>query len=55
MQEVPDAHLVILGEGELRPALEKQVTELHLEQARASSPGFREDVLSLVKSAPTCS
>jgi len=50
MQEVPDVHLVILGEGELRPALEKQVKDLHLERA-VRLPGFREDVLSLVKSA----
>ena len=50
MQEVPDVHLVILGEGELRPALEKQVKDLHLERS-VRLPGFREDVLSLVKSA----
>ena len=50
MQEVPDVHVVILGEGELRPALEKQVKELHLERS-VRLPGFREDVLSLVKSA----
>ena len=50
MQDVPDVHLVILGEGELRPALEKQVKDLHLERA-VRLPGFREDVLSLVKSA----
>jgi glycosyltransferase involved in cell wall biosynthesis len=50
MHEVPDAHLVIFGEGELRQALEKQVKDLHLEKA-VRLPGFREDVLSLVKSA----
>jgi L-malate glycosyltransferase len=50
MQEVPDVHLVILGEGELRGPLEKQVKDLHLEKA-VRLPGFREDVLSLVKSA----
>jgi glycosyltransferase involved in cell wall biosynthesis len=50
MQEVPDVHLVILGEGELRPALERQVKELGIEK-RVRMPGFREDVLQLVKSA----
>jgi glycosyltransferase involved in cell wall biosynthesis len=50
MREVPDAHLVILGEGELRAPLERQVKELHLERV-VRLPGFREDVLSLMKSA----
>lgn len=50
MREVPDAHLVILGEGELRVPLERQVKDLHLERA-VRMPGFREDVLSLMKSA----
>ncbi len=50
MRHLPDAHLVILGEGELRGALERQVKELHLERA-VRLPGFRDDVLSLVKSA----
>ena len=50
MRELADVHLVILGEGELRVPLEKQVKELHLERA-VRMPGFREDVLSLMKSA----
>lgn len=50
MRDVPDAHLVILGEGELRRPLEHQVKELHLERA-VRLPGFRDDVLSLVRSA----
>jgi len=50
MRDVPDVHLVILGEGDLRAALEKQVKDLHLEKT-VRLPGFREDVLSLVKSA----
>jgi len=50
LPEVPDAHLVIFGEGELRATLERQVKHLSLEK-RVLLPGFREDVLSLVKSA----
>lgn len=50
LREVPDAHLVIFGEGELRGALEKQIKQLNLGK-RVLLPGFREDVLSLVKSA----
>jgi len=46
--QVPDAHVVILGEGELRPALERQVREMHLEK-HVLLPGFRTDVLSLLK------
>ena len=50
LREVPDAHLVILGEGELRPQLEKQIKQLSLAK-RVLLPGFREDVLSLMKTA----
>jgi glycosyltransferase involved in cell wall biosynthesis len=50
LREIPDAHLVIFGEGELRPALERQVRHLSLAK-RVLLPGFREDVLSLMKSA----
>jgi glycosyltransferase involved in cell wall biosynthesis len=50
LREVPDAHLVIFGEGELRLPLEKQIKHLHLTK-RVLLPGFREDVLSLMKSA----
>lgn len=45
---VPEARLVILGEGELRPSLERQVAELGLER-HVLLPGFRRDVLSLMK------
>ncbi len=48
VRQVPDAHFVILGEGELRPALERQVREMHLEK-HVLLPGFRTDVLSLLK------
>jgi L-malate glycosyltransferase len=50
LREVPDAHLVIFGEGELRAPLEKQVKQLSLGK-RVLLPGFREDVMSLMKSA----
>jgi glycosyltransferase involved in cell wall biosynthesis len=49
IREVPDARLVILGEGELRLQLESQVKHLHLEK-HVVLPGFRADVLSLIKS-----
>ena len=48
--QVPDAHLLIFGEGELRAPLEKQVKQLNLAK-RILLPGFREDVLSLIKTA----
>jgi glycosyltransferase involved in cell wall biosynthesis len=47
---LPDARLVIFGEGELRAPLEKQIRHLGLDK-HVLLPGFREDVLSLVKSA----
>ena len=50
LREVPDAHLIIFGEGELRAPLEKQIKQLRLAK-RVLLPGFREDVLSLMKSA----
>ena len=50
LRQVADGHLVILGEGELRPALEKQIRDLGLEK-HAILAGFREDVVSLMRSA----
>jgi glycosyltransferase involved in cell wall biosynthesis len=47
---VPDAHAVIFGEGDLRPALERQIKDLRLGK-QVLLAGFREDVLQLVKSA----
>ena len=42
VRQVPDARFVIAGEGELRPALERQIKDHHLEKhvhaARASAP-----------------
>lgn len=48
VRAVPQARLVILGEGELRGALEQQVADLGLER-HVLLPGFRHDVLSLMK------
>jgi glycosyltransferase involved in cell wall biosynthesis len=50
LREIPDAHLVILGEGDLRAALERQIKELHVEK-HVLLAGFRDDVLQLMKSA----
>ena len=50
LREIPDAHLIIFGEGDLRAPLEKQVKQLSLAK-RVLLPGFREDVMSLMKSA----
>ncbi|MBY0497173.1 MAG: glycosyltransferase [Cyanobacteria bacterium] len=50
VREVPDAHLIIFGEGDLRAPLEKQIKQLNLGK-RVLLPGFREDVMSLMKSA----
>ena len=49
LKQVPDARFAILGEGELRPALETQIRRLHLER-HVFLAGFRADVLELLKS-----
>jgi L-malate glycosyltransferase len=49
VREVPDARFVILGEGELRPTLERQIKELHLDK-HVLLPGFRADILAFIKS-----
>jgi glycosyltransferase involved in cell wall biosynthesis len=49
VREVPDARFVIFGEGELRPALERQVKELRLDK-HVLLPGFRPDILAFIKS-----
>jgi glycosyltransferase involved in cell wall biosynthesis len=49
VQEVPDARFVILGDGELREGLERQIREHHLEK-HVLLPGFRTDVLGCMKS-----
>lgn len=48
--QVPDARFVVLGDGELRPALEQQIRHRHLEK-HVLLAGFRPDVLSLLKTA----
>jgi glycosyltransferase involved in cell wall biosynthesis len=48
LPHVPDARFVIAGEGELRPALERQIREHHLEK-HVLLAGFRPDALSLHK------
>jgi L-malate glycosyltransferase len=50
LRKIPDARLVIFGEGELRGALERQIKDLKLEK-HVLLPGFREEVLRLMKSA----
>jgi glycosyltransferase involved in cell wall biosynthesis len=47
---VPDAQLVIFGEGELRAPLEAQIRDLGLDK-HVVLAGFRDDVLALTKSA----
>jgi glycosyltransferase involved in cell wall biosynthesis len=48
LPQVPDARFVIAGTGELRPALERQIREHHLEK-HVILAGFRPDILSLHK------
>jgi glycosyltransferase involved in cell wall biosynthesis len=48
VQQVPDARVVILGEGELREHLEHLVREHHLEK-HVLLPGFRTDVIGCMK------
>jgi L-malate glycosyltransferase len=49
VRDVPDARFVILGEGELRPSLERHIKDLHLDK-HVVMPGFRADILSFIKS-----
>ena len=48
VKQVSDVRFVILGEGDLRPNLEKQIKHLHLER-HVFLAGFRADVLELLK------
>jgi glycosyltransferase involved in cell wall biosynthesis len=49
VRDMPDARFIILGEGELREALEAQVASLGLDR-HVHLPGFRQDVIGLMKS-----
>jgi L-malate glycosyltransferase len=48
LRQQPDARFVIAGEGELRPSLEQQIRQHHLEK-HVRLAGFRTDILSLHK------
>jgi L-malate glycosyltransferase len=48
VQEIADARFLILGEGELREPLERQVRDYRLEK-HVLLPGFRPDVLGCIK------
>ena len=48
VQQMPDVRFIILGEGELREHLEKQVRDHRLEK-HVLLPGFRADVLGCIK------
>lgn len=48
MRSIPDARVVIFGEGELREHLEHLVHEHHLEK-HVLLPGFRTDILGCIK------
>jgi L-malate glycosyltransferase len=48
LRDVPDARFVILGEGDLRASLERQIKDLHLEK-HVFLPGFRQDVLGFLR------
>jgi glycosyltransferase involved in cell wall biosynthesis len=48
VRAIPDTHVLIFGEGELRAALTRQIKHLGLEH-RVSLVGFRPDILSLLK------
>jgi glycosyltransferase involved in cell wall biosynthesis len=48
LPQLPDVRFIIAGEGELRPVLERQIREHHLEK-HVLLAGFRPDVLSVHK------
>jgi glycosyltransferase involved in cell wall biosynthesis len=48
VREVPDVRFIIVGDGELRAALEKQIKEKHLER-HVFLAGFRVDALELTQ------
>ena len=48
VREMPDTRFLILGEGELREQLERQIRDYHLEK-HVPLPGFRTDVIGCIK------
>jgi glycosyltransferase involved in cell wall biosynthesis len=48
VRDIPDVRFIVLGEGELREQLERQIREHHLEK-HVLLPGFRIDVLGCIK------
>jgi glycosyltransferase involved in cell wall biosynthesis len=48
VRQVPDVRFVIVGDGELRPALEEHIRQKHLER-HVLLAGFRDDALELTK------
>jgi glycosyltransferase involved in cell wall biosynthesis len=48
VRQVPDARFVIVGDGELRPALEEHIRHKHLER-HVFLAGFRDDAVELTK------
>ncbi len=48
VREMPDTRFIILGEGELREQLERQIRDYHLEK-HVLLPGFRTDVIGCIK------
>jgi glycosyltransferase involved in cell wall biosynthesis len=49
VRRIPDARFLIVGEGELRPVLERQIRDLGLDR-HVTLAGFRSDALGLMKS-----
>jgi glycosyltransferase involved in cell wall biosynthesis len=49
VREIPDARLLIMGDGELRDELQAQITDLGLER-HVTLAGFRHDALGLIRS-----
>jgi glycosyltransferase involved in cell wall biosynthesis len=49
VRRVPDTRFLIVGDGELRPSLERQAKDLGLER-HVTLAGFRDDALGLMKS-----
>jgi glycosyltransferase involved in cell wall biosynthesis len=48
IRKVPDARFVIVGEGELRDALQRHIRDLHIEK-HVLLAGFRPDILSVLQ------